>query len=81
MICDKIHRYGYGDNCKGIDIGKYVNRYIVIEVHMHEGDPKSWRFYSSLDHIEIFFGAFYKLWPFVDGPLSDLWNNPLTQPS
>ena len=27
VICDKIHHYGYGDDYKGIDIGKYVNRY------------------------------------------------------
>lgn len=69
VICDKIHRYGYGDDYKGIDIGKYVNRYVVIEVHMHEGDPKSWRFYSSLDHIEIVFGAVQTMaicrWPTI----------------
>lgn len=68
MIFDKIHRYGYGDDYKGIDIGKYVNRY-VLEVHMHEGDPKSWRFCSRLDHIEIFFGAIQTMaicrWPTI----------------
>ena len=36
---------------------------------MHEGDPKSWRFSSSLDHIEIFFGAIQTMaicrWPTI----------------